>query len=79
MTVTVKIPDDLLARLQKEAGSRGMSIDQWLLEIAEVRAPDEETSSDQERSIEEVFAKIRGLADDIDLTRDASPGRDVSL
>jgi hypothetical protein len=79
MTVTVEIPDALLARLQKEAESRGLSIDQWLLEIAEERAPDEGQSSGQERSLEEVFAKIRGLADDLDLSRDPSPGRDVAL
>jgi hypothetical protein len=56
-----------------------LSIDQWLLEIAEERAPDEGQSSGQERSLEEVFAKIRGLADDLDLSRDPSPGRDVAL
>ena len=79
MIVTVEIPDDLLARLQKEAESRGLSIDQWLLEIAEERAPNEKHSSQHGRSLEEVFAKIRGLADDLDLSRDPSPGRDIAL
>lgn len=31
------------------------------------------------RTLEEVFAKVRGLADDLDLSRDPSPGRPVNL
>lgn len=31
------------------------------------------------RTLEEVFAKVRGFADDLDLSRDPSPGRPVDF
>ena len=30
-------------------------------------------------TLAEVFAKVRGLADDVDFSRDPSPGRDIDL
>jgi hypothetical protein len=79
VTVTLEIPDDLLARLRREAESRGLSLDQWLLEIAEERAVDGEPDSEQAGALEAMFAKARGFADDLDMSRDPSSDRDVVL
>ena len=34
MTVTIQIPDDRAATLQMRARARGLSVEQWLLELA---------------------------------------------
>ncbi len=36
-------------------------------------------SSAGKRTLADIFAKIRGAAEDLDLTRDPSPGRDIAL
>jgi hypothetical protein len=39
MNLTIEIPDDCAARIQAQAQARGMTIDRWLLELAEQNAP----------------------------------------
>ena len=39
MNVTIEIPEDRAARFQKHAQSRGLTVDQWMLELAEQNAP----------------------------------------
>lgn len=79
MTVTIDIPDDCLAHYRKQAEARGLTLDQWLLQLAEEHAPRPRDRKRAKPSLAEVFAKVRGLADDLDLSRDPSPGRDVDL
>ena len=79
MNVTLEIPEDRAARFQKEAQARGLTVDQWLLELAERNAPALPGSVSSKRTLVEVCAKVRGLADDLDFRRDPSPGRDVGL
>jgi hypothetical protein len=78
MNLTIEIPDDRAARYRKVAQRRGLTVDRWMLEVAE-----ESARSDSEVSpkptLAEVFAKVRGLADDVDFSRDPSPGRDIVL
>ena len=76
MNVTIEIPDDRAARFQKQAQARGLTVDRWLLELAEQNAPVEATPK---RTLAEVCATVRGLADDLDFSRDPSPGRDIVL
>lgn len=76
MNLTIEIPDDSAARFQKQAQARGLTVDRWLIELGEQNARAEKSPK---RSLAEVFAKVRGLADDLDFRRDPSPGRDVAL
>jgi hypothetical protein len=79
MNVTIEIPDDSVARFQKQAEARGLSVDRWLLELAEQNAPASTDARFGKRTLAEVCAEVRGLADDLDLSREPSPGRDVAL
>lgn len=76
MNVTLEIPDEVALRFRKQAEARGLTVDRWLLELAEQNAP---VAAAPERTFIEACASIRGLADDLDVTRDRSPGRDVVL
>ena len=79
MNLTIEIPEDSAARFQKEAQARGLTVDQWLLELAEQNAPAPPPATPPKHTFVDVCAKVRGLADDVDFTRDPSPGRDVVL
>ena len=78
MTVSIEIPEDRAARFQKQAQARGLTVDRWLLELAEQNAPAIPLAASK-ATLVEIFAKVRGLADDLDFRRDLSPGRDVIL
>ena len=39
MNVTIEIPDDSAARYLAQAKARGMTVDRWLLELAEQNTP----------------------------------------
>ena len=78
MNVVIEIPDDRAASFQKEAQARGLTVDRWLLELAEQNAPAIPAEASK-ATLGEIFAKVRGLADDVDFSRDPSPGRDVIL
>jgi hypothetical protein len=77
MNVTVEIPEDSASRFQRQAQERGLTLDQWLLELAERNAPPLQQPS--KSTFADVCAKVRGLANDLDFTRDPSPGRDIVL
>jgi len=78
MNVIIEIPDDRAAIFQKEAHARGMTVDRWLLALAEQNAPALFVPT-HKRTLAEVCEIVRGLADDLDFSRDPSPGRDVVL
>lgn len=75
MNLILEIPDEAALRFRKQAEARGLTVDRWLLELAEQNAPGAAT----QHSFAEACASIRGLADDLDFTRDPSSGRDVCL
>jgi hypothetical protein len=79
MKVTIEIPEDRDERFQKQAQARGLTVDRWLLELAEQNAPTLPGAAPPKRTFADVCAKVRGLADDLDVSRDPSPGRDVVL
>ena len=78
MNVTIQIPEDRAARFQKQAQARGLTVDRWLLELGDQNAP-AVTTDKPKRTFADVCAKARGLADDLDFSRDPSPGRDIVL
>ena len=79
MNVTIEIPEDRAARFQKQAQARGLTVDRWLLELAEQNAPELSAQESPKRTLADVCAKVRGLADDLDFSRDPSPGRNIAL
>lgn len=79
MNVTIEIPDKQAARFQKEAEARGLTMGQWLVELADRNAPQLSAEKLSQITLMQVCDKVRGLADDVDFVRDPSPGRDVSL
>lgn len=78
MNVNIEIPEDRAASFQKQAQARGLTVDRWLLELAEQNAPAIPVEPSK-ATLAEIFAKASGLADDLDFSRDPSPGRDVIL
>ena len=54
MNVTIEIPEDRAVRFQKQAQARGLTVDRWLLELAEQNAP---PSPDE--VLAKMFAKLK--------------------
>ena len=44
MNLTIEIPDDRAARYRERAQARGLTVDRWLLELADTAAPEESTT-----------------------------------
>ena len=78
MNVTIEIPDDRAVRFQRQAQAYGLTLDRWLLELGEQNAPPLATDRPR-RTFAAICTKVRGLADDLDFSRDPSPGRDIVL
>ena len=78
MTVNIEIPDDRAARFEEHARARGLTVDRWLLELAEQHSGTCAPGSPR-GTLVEVCARVRGIADDLDFSRDSSTGRDVAL
>jgi hypothetical protein len=79
VNVIIEIPESSAARFQKQAEARGLTVDRWLLELAEQNAPAVPGDAGQKPTLAKVCAKVRGLGDDLDIVRDPSPGRDLAL
>jgi hypothetical protein len=71
MTV-IELPDDLAAALKAKAEAQHLKLEDWLRTLTDIPA----SSGDD---LDRVFAEIRGLADDIDFSRDASTARPLNL
>jgi hypothetical protein len=53
MTVTIQIPDERVALYQKQAQELGLTVERWLLELAEQNASDRSTARLQKTDPEE--------------------------
>ena len=73
MTVTIDLPPKKEAALKAQAQAQGLSVEQWLLRLAESAASDAAPAS----NLVDVCAMVRGLADDLDFSRNLSTGRTV--
>lgn len=64
MNVTVEIPE--APRFRKEAQARGLTVDRWLLELAEQNTPalPEETPPLTGQAVIDICAEVRGLLTD---------------
>jgi plasmid stability protein len=68
----IELPDDLAAALKARAAAQHLKLEDWFRMLADVPAGN---GNDLDR----IFAEIRGLADDIDFSRDAATSRPVDL
>ncbi len=77
MTVTIHVPPEKEAALkaQAQAQSRGLSVEEWLLRLAENATGEPAPAG----NLVDVCAMVRGLADDLDFSRNASTSRTVDL
>jgi hypothetical protein len=76
--MTVDIRPEVEAELARQAALRGKAVEAYAASLLEeaVQLPVETT---QPKSLREVFDMVRGLADDVDFSRDPSTGRPVDL
>ncbi len=85
MKVNIEIPEGQATRFQKEARARGLTVDRWLLELAEQNAPalPEEARPRTGQALIDVCADVRGLLtnEEIDamFARNRSISRSIDL
>ena len=81
MTITVDIRPEIQAELARQAAARGSAIEAYAASLLEqaVEVPPSATRPPRGKSLREVFEAVRGLADDVDFSRDPSTGRPVDL
>ena len=87
MTITVDIRPEIQAELARQAAARGSAIEAYAASLleqavevsAEPLTATEKQNREGRKSLEEVFEMVRGLADDVDFSRNPSMGRPVDL
>lgn len=81
MTITVDIRPEVQAELARQAASRGRAVEAYAASLLEeaIDLPAGATRTSPGKSLREVFEAVRGLADDIDFSRNPSTGRPVDL
>jgi hypothetical protein len=81
MTISVDIRPEVQAELARQAASRGSAIEDYLATLIEdaLQSPTAATRQPRGNSLREVFDAVRGLADDVDFSRNPSAGRRVDL
>ena len=78
MTITVDIRPEIQAELARQAASHGRAIEAYAASLLE-EAINLPVGTSRGRSLREVFEAVRGLADDIDFSRNPSTGRSIDL
>jgi hypothetical protein len=82
MTITVDLKPEVQAELARLAASNGKPVEDYaasLLEEAVHLSPETLGNSERPKNLVEVCAMVRGLTDDLDFSRDRSPGRSVDF
>ena len=81
MTITIHIRPEVEAELARQAASRGRRVEAYAASLLEeaVHLPVDATQPPRGKSLREVFETVRGLADDVDFSRNPSTGRPVDL
>jgi hypothetical protein len=81
MTIIVDITPEVQAELARQAASHGRAIEAYAASLLEeaIHLPAGTTRPSQGKSLREVFEAVRGLADDIDFSRNPTAGRPVDL
>ena len=81
MTITVEIRPEVQAELARRAACQGSAIEEYAATLLEdaVHLPAENLPRSPVRSLQEVFEAVRGLADDLDFSRNPSTDRPIDL
>ncbi len=79
MSLTIDISPEEQAAYEAQALAEGLSVEEWLKKLANKQAHRQAPRTTQGRSLVEVCAKVRGLTDDLDFSRNPSTGRPVDL
>jgi hypothetical protein len=82
MTITVDIKPEVQAELARQAASSGKPVEDYAASLLEeaVHLPSEVSAKPEKpKNLVEVCAMVRGLADDVDFSRNPSTGRPVDL
>ena len=85
MNVTVEIPEDQAQRFQKMAQARGLTVDRWLLQLAEQNATEapEDAQPRTGQALIDACANVRGLLTDEEIdamfARNRSMSRSIDL
>ena len=82
MSIVIDIKPEVKAELSRQAAAHGRAVESYaasLLEEAVHLPAAQPDAAHPHKSLEEVFEAIRGLADDIDFSRNPSTGRPVDL
>ncbi len=66
MTVTIEIPDEIAPLYQQQAEAHGLSVERWLLQLAEQNAPDYSIAHLQTTDPKEWARQFRAWADSHD-------------
>jgi len=84
MTITLDIRPEIQAELARQAAAQGSALEEYAVSLLEkaVNSPPEAIQSHHDASrktLREIFESVRGLADDVDFSRDKSTARPVDL
>jgi hypothetical protein len=81
MTITLDLQPEIEKGLLAQAQARGVSLTDYVKEIVSREAHISNTATPPRTGQEliDICARVRGLADDLDITRNPSPGRPVDL
>ena len=79
MTIEIHKPELEALIQQRMACENLLTIEDILLQALRSLPANTASPSDKSQTLEEMFAKARGLADGLDFSRDPSPGRPVDL
>ncbi|ADW69323.1 hypothetical protein [Granulicella tundricola] len=78
MTIEIHQPELEALIQQRMASGHFQDVEDVLIQALKL-APSVNDSAATQQTLEEMFAKARGLGDDLDITRDPSPGRIIDL
>ncbi len=81
MTITLDLQPEVEKSLLAQARSRGVSVADFVKEIVdrEANVPKSDEAGQTGQALVDVCSLVRGLADDLDFTRNPSPGRTVDF
>jgi hypothetical protein len=76
MTITVEIKPEVQAELARQATAQGCALEAYAAGLLEIAA---HLIMPPVRNLREVFESVKGMADDIDFSRNPSTARPVDL
>ncbi len=80
MALTIELNPELERTLAARAEAKGVSLEDFVLEVLSREAIEASVPSGRSgRELVLLCARVRGLADDLDLQRDSSLARDIDL